>query len=166
MKNASIYIIGAAVLGWLSVMGYRQYILAKKSCIAVSSIRIEKFKTTYARIAIIIKIKNSTNISFTIFNQKIDVIISNKNIAQLYNRNDIELHSQQEVFSEIIAEFNPWELLKKTIAELLTKGNNIPIQVIGSIGLKSGILFYNNIRINETFNLAELSSNNAAKTPC
>lgn len=158
-------IIGGTVVGVLAVVGYlfSQFNKLYNSCYAVVGAIIHDFSITNVRITLFVKIENTSDFSVTIDKQFYDVFLNDMQVAVFSTENPIKLTSKSTETFPIDVHFNPTDLLKKgltNIGGLIKNRDNIQIKVKGILSVKAGIARVDDLFIETSWSLKELTETN------
>jgi len=165
--NKKIIISGLVTAGVIGgIMLGRQIQLAQKACYEVQSYKLQYFGLNRAVIKITFKVKNTTGISFTIHKQSYKVYVNNREVANVLATEDMQLNAYSEAFPSIVVEFSPKDAIRNSLAEILSTGKQTAIRVVGKLSLKSGMLFYNNLKVDTTTTLYEILNDTSETIPC
>lgn len=160
MKPLTIFgIIGAGLaVSYTAVYLKKQAELLKKTIFSYSGGRILNFGLSNIRLLLRFKIENKSNTNLTIINQKYEVSIGDKVIANLKSNKQTSLLANAESFMDFEVSFNPATIIVtgiKNIKNYFLDKSKIFVKTTGEVSVKSGILFFNSIKVNVQSSLAD-----------
>lgn len=139
-----------------SFVAVQQLQLLNQSCVKPSGFRFEKIGLRYARLVLGLRVINKTDIDFTITNEKFDVYLNGAFVSSIRQASNKPLLKNTPVDLQLLIEFDPLAVLRGAAQSMIQNQGNVLVQLKGRITVRSKYLVLNNIKINESFSLAEI----------
>jgi len=156
-----IGIVAGIGLGVIGIMAYfnKQVNRLMDACFTVTGAVINQMSADNFAFTLIMNIKNKSEIDFTVTNQRYNIYINKMLVATIEKPNDIKVMGNGMTTLKIDVKFNPQDLLKQgleNIIYLLGDKKKIVIEIKGYLSLKAGIITVKDYQVDERLSLAEL----------
>lgn len=149
----------AAGVGYTVSYLKKQASLIKDYEISVARVKVNSFSFTKVSLTLFLEFWNKSNLSIDLISQKYKVYMNNKPVADLVNNKLVTIKPKAKTIIPLNVTFDFSKVLKLSLAslrDLLENKNKIKIRTVGSIKIKSSLLFVNNFPIDFTYTLQEL----------
>jgi LEA14-like dessication related protein len=161
-KKGAIIIISGLLVG--CVIAFTLYVnqqikLLKDSCWAIIGVIIRKLSLESVELTLLLKLMNRSDLAITVGKQKYLIYVNDMYVATVSKEQGFAWASQSTKTLPLDIVFNPQELLKtgvQNIVALLGDKTKFKITIKGIITAKSGIISVSNLTFDTTYTLAEL----------
>ena len=166
-----IGIIGGIGLGIIGVMAYfaKQARLLQDACYTVSGAIVNEMSLKNFSFTMLLNIKNKSEIDFTVTNQRYNIYVNKMLVAKIEKPNSITVIANGNTTINIDVKFNPQDLLKQGLENmvyLLKDKKNIVIEIKGFLSLKAGLVNVKDYQVDERISLSDLLTPSNKKTTC
>ena len=153
---AAVIIVGILALGYYY---YRNYKKALAYCYLVMGAVVHELSLQRISFTLMLKVKNKSDYSAKISNQRYDVYVNDMLISKITNPGTQIINARGYSTFKIDIEFKPADLLKAgvhNIGEILYDKSKLLIDVRGLVTLESGMVKINDYKLDIRYTLAEL----------
>lgn len=172
MKDITkIAIFGGIGIGLIATMAYfsKQARLLQDACYTVTGAVIHQMGFNKFSFSMLVNISNKSDINFTVTNQRYNIYINKMLVAKIEREDKLVVIANGKTTVNIDVDFNPQDLLKQgmeNILYLINDKEKIVIEIKGYLSLRAGMVKVKDYEVDERISLAELLTSSPKKENC
>ncbi len=157
----TILLIGGALAGVGYTVSYlmKQARLIQDYEISVARVKVHSMSFKKVSLTLFLEFWNKSNLSIDLISQKYKVYLNGVEAAKLGNNKTVKIKPKAKTIIPLNVTFDLSKLLKlswSNLEAILRDKSKIKIRTVGSIEIKSSLLFVNNFPIDFTYTLQDL----------